>query len=1019
MNVANFRLSQIGGHTPKMKRGNKGGGGGGSRKPSGRQARVIESNWRLDPLQEEERKNLFGRLPRTSCHDYESKLSNEFPTSLKRRYLNARSQSSIYLKMLGGDQAITMSLGSSSTIVKQIEVEYIKVDKPPQTRPSPTKKVLPGNSESRRIRDIVDLIEESDSDGGSVDFGGGDNNSFDIVEQNMDGREGTDANSKNADNTALDGIFGSICQDDAEISMNPLQIANLFDEECHKSCAVVAPPGMELDDSDGISESSISISSSLSEMSINEDLCAFFEKDNTSDLKVTQPNQASQTLVPPIKSPSDHDHNGLVDDFGGLDNHEIDFDAHLESSERATDAGRCLDLAVIDGGNQQSNANMDTLSPKQAVGDEGTRALAGEKENINSQLPSSQDSNAFEEREAFEERQSLHSHEKEKDQSTNASIANASSHQLNDENAPCAKNDARDVSAQEKESPMVTSFRLPTPPPSSDDDSDDVDDEDSVKQNELMDLNSGHTSLDQSPRLPSPNDPGEVCEGFAGLVVEKEEVVSNAATFFQLPTQDSSSSEEDDEEEEEDGEEDDDEPNEQPPGRNCSANLDNSFLETTATETKETEEEVNNDVNKTAMSQDYPDGCLNLSTQNQHFVCNEEESLKEQSSSLLDQHVSDTRHVHFNTASFKQKQPAAEGLTDTPIKAPFTNKHAQKLGANSRMSLDSLTDTPLKPRHSLSQPRKSLDSLTDTPMQCQRNVGKQQRKRLRAAQRHNANDEKPEEAGSLEKIQKKDTLRKRIEDKYRCKFLDVEAANDDSDESDEEAALKQIEDEEMSHDSFINDTSQLGYSQDELDHVNADAEVELCDGGDDVHRQFNHQVDIDNQWKTPVLNRRMREEEPTSESQEYTQSSDQKGLGRMNFIRSVLEHHRAGGDADALEDEYHRLAENDQSPIQSTQPSNCNDGQASQSCTVVGPATSLDSSLHQQQNLTGGVSQRTTTVSSFAVAASATVNKPVTLTEEQRAMIEAKRLEALKRRQQRMQQHSATGSTSFNNPYAK
>ena len=987
MNVTNFRLSQIGGHTPKMKRRNKGGGGG-SRKPSGRQARVIESNWRLDPLQEEERKNLFGRLPRSSCRDYESKLSNEFPKSLKRRYLNARSQSSVYLKMLGkenggDDQAIAMSLGSSSTIVKQIEADYIKVNKPPAKRSSPIKKVLSGNSESRRIRDIVDLIEESDSDGGSADFGGGDHNSFDIVEQNINnGMEGTDANSKNADNTTLDGIFGSICQDDAEISLNPLQIANLFDEECHKSCSVGAPPGMELlDDSDGNSESSISISSSLSEMSINEDLCAFFEKDNTSDLRVTQPNQTSQDLAPPIKSPSDHDQD-LVDDFGGLDNHEIDFDADLESSDRVTDAGRCQELAVIDGGNQQSNVNMDT---KQAVGDEETRALAGEKENINSQLPSSQDSNAL------EERQSLQPHEQEKDQSTNASTANVSSY-------------------QEKESPIVTSFRLPTPPPSSDDDSDDVGDEDSVTQNELAELNPCHdTSLDHSPPPPSPNnDSGEMCEGFAGLVVEKEEAVSNAATFFQLPTQYSSSSEE---EEDDDNEE--DEPNEQPPGRNYSAKLDNSFLETTATETKT--EEADKNANTTDMSQDYPDDCLNLSTQHQHFACNQE-SLKEPSSSLLDQHVSDTRHVHFNTASFKQKQPAAEDLTDTPIKAPFANKHAQTLGANSRMSLDSLTDTPLKPRHSLSQPRKSLDSLTDTPMQCQSNVGKQ-RKRLRAAARHDDSGEKPEEAGSLEKIPKKDTLRKRIEDKYRCKFLDVEAANDDSDESDEEAALKQIEDEEMSHDSFINDTSQLGYSQDELDHVNADSEVEICDGGDDIHRQFNHQTDIDNQWKTPVLNRRMREEPTSGQSQEYSQSSDQKGLGRMNFIRSVLEHHRAGGDADALEEEYHRLAGNDQSPIQSTQPANHLAGQASQSCTVA--ANSSLQSRGQQQNQTSGVSQRaaSTTVASFSVAAPAPVNKPVTLTAEQRAMIEAKRLEALKRRQQRMQQLAA--STSYYNPYAK
>ena len=122
--------------------------------------------------------------------------------------------------------------------------------------------------------------------------------------------------------------------------------------------------------------------------------------------------------------------------------------------------------------------------------------------------------------------------------------------------------------------------------------------------------------------------------------------------------------------------------------------------------------------------------------------------------------------------------------------------------------------------------------------------------------------------------------------------------------------------------------------------------------------------------------------------------------------------------ADALEEEYHRLAGNDQSPIQSTQPANHLAGQASQSCTVA--ANSSLQSLGQQQNQTSGVSQRaaSTTVASFSVAAPAPpVNKPVTLTAEQRAMIEAKRLEALKRRQQRMQQLAA--STSYNNPYAK
>ena len=147
---------------------------------------------------------------------------------------------------------------------------------------------------------------------------------------------------------------------------------------------------------------------------------------------------------------------------------------------------------------------------------------------------------------------------------------------------------------------------------------------------------------------------------------------------------------------------------------------------------------------------------------------------------------------------------------------------------------------------------------------------------------------------------------------------------------------------------------QLGYSQDDLDRANADDDVEICgDAEDNIHRQFNHQHEIDNQWKTPVFNRRLH-----SQSQ-HTQSS-QKGLGRMNFIRSVLEHHRAGGDANQLEDAYHKLAseDNNQSPTQ-----------ASMVESKVAPIN--------------------------AVAADPPINRPVTLTAEQRSMIEAKRKEAI------------------------
>ena len=92
MNVTSFHLSQVGGHTPKARRGS-----GGTKKHH-RQSKVMESNWRLDFSAEEERRNLFGQLPRSSCREYEIR-SNKFPPSLKRKYLNSRSQS-IYTRML-------------------------------------------------------------------------------------------------------------------------------------------------------------------------------------------------------------------------------------------------------------------------------------------------------------------------------------------------------------------------------------------------------------------------------------------------------------------------------------------------------------------------------------------------------------------------------------------------------------------------------------------------------------------------------------------------------------------------------------------------------------------------------------------------------------------------------------------------------------------------------------------------------------------------------------------------------
>ena len=972
MTVTNFRLSQVGGHTPKMKRRNKEKGaragqkGEGSRKQRN-QSRVIETNWRLDQLQEEERKRLFGRLPRSSCRDYESK-SSEFPPSLKRRYLNSRSQSSIYSKILQGNcKATFVSAGRSSSIVKQLEQTYITVK---ERIPSP-KKISDDKNEEQ---DVVEVID-SDNDCASVDFGS-DNNS-------ISPNSGTRCTSKRSENSSmLDGIFGPIRRD--EISVNATDIANLFDVEHHKCCAVVAPPGMELDDSsdEDDSKSFISATSAVSEMSItiNDDMCAFFDKNNSSDLAAQEQSQTSPVVE--IKTPCS-DGGSDDEEFGGADN-QLDFDAdYVESLNQVDDAGKCLESALVIGEGSQGTL----LSPiKQPARIDRARGLAGEKENINSQLslsPTREDnhiSNTLSERRQLSQPQEGFA-KNEEDETTNEKPPELAKEDKEDENAellalleaaepPSAKNNGnvnKSPAPNEDQSPIVTSFRLPTPPPSSSDD--DSDDDDSDDDDD-----------DSDERGPSKDEP--MIEESMIDEPAAETSLDNSTSFFQLPTQDSSSSSEeedvdDDEEEDSSDAGKDDKCNKQPPPISHDTTLNISFQETSG--------EANSFLNNTATRQQ-------PNNRGEGFANNNKE-----------------RQVHFS-------MPAAEDLSDTTIKAASFAVDPAK----PRMSLDSLTDTPIKPRHNVSKPRKSFDSLADTPIQRDDDIiGQHKRKRLRVAASTNDSDKK--NAGSPAK---KDTLKRRIEGKYRNPFLDCEAANDDSDESDEEDELRRLEDEEGSHDSFINDTSQLGYSQDELDCCDADAEVKLCDGGDaHLQRQLNQQNEIDLQWKTPVFNRKMREPSSQLSQHEHGTQSSSKGIGRMNFIRSVIEHHRSGGDADEIEEEYHRLAVNPHhSPTQSTQPADSHVPMRSSSAAEPTYTTHMGNSMQQagfarQQNQDSNVARgRMPTETSSSVAPSS--DKPMTLTAEQRAMIDAKRVEALKRRQQKMQQQQQQASAPFN-PYAK
>ncbi len=159
------------------------------------------------------------------------------------------------------------------------------------------------------------------------------------------------------------------------------------------------------------------------------------------------------------------------------------------------------------------------------------------------------------------------------------------------------------------------------------------------------------------------------------------------------------------------------------------------------------------------------------------------------------------------------------------------------------------------------------------------------------------------------------TKKQRLRERRRqglAKFVLDEAemgSDQERDDADEEEELRRIEEEEgaYSQDSFINDNAVLTqhFSQDILGEIDPDASP-LSESGTpgidpNSHRALDAQRERENHFKTPNFNRRM-----MRPSTQDTPSSAQ-GLGNMNFIRSVLEHHRNGGDCNQIETEFKRI----------------------------------------------------------------------------------------------------------------
>ena len=481
-----------------------------------------------------------------------------------------------------------------------------------------------------------------------------------------------------------------------------------------------------------------------------------------------------------MKTPCSADDGSDVD--FGANNDNLDFGTPREEingdnheADAVADASKCLETTlVIDGEIPRTNAPDGHASSKPTGNDEEEqlRSAVNEKENIDTQSQLSL-SPAREDKQLGETRPSQHQQDKspdrEQDESNNSPVKNeiadehlGPSFQLNEENAECINHSASERPVAQKEVPdqVAAAFRLPTPPPSSDESDDDSESEKSALQNSPKDqLNHDGASLADAPQPMPPDNASETnqFERFDDFIVEEDAVAEdetgNCKSFLQLPTQYSSSSDEDDDD-------DNGEPNDRCPSDNVCAATTQSMPPPPARE-----REVETAANATAASENKEEICLEQSLSLD--IANNDDSVQ------------------------NDKMQGAADLTDTPIKA--SSKNTERL---SRMSLDSLSDTPFQPRRNAGQQRKSLDSLTDTPIHSRKNDEEQQRKRLRMAPKDDGSSKKPEH-GTVEKVQKDERVKRRIEEKYKCRFLDCEAANDDSAESDEEDALRQIEDEEM------------------------------------------------------------------------------------------------------------------------------------------------------------------------------------------------------------------------------
>lgn len=1100
MVVNDFHMSQVGGHTPKIRGRGK---AGRSSKRNGDKAASVDDTWTLNQAQQRERMNLFGNLPYSSHSAYETEtMQGDFPASLRKKYLKARRRPQQARDYTGR--------GRSSKILACMEKLYIRRTDRSESRSTPKKSsVVYGDD------DMSSTPKKSSFDNGNDDMSSVGNANHSVtfdVESDCGFAEdpfnessvafissGDDLNQNDCNEISpesncrdLGTIFGTMSVKHSDC-LDSQQLATLFDSDDHKNCSVRAPPlfgDFQCDESSDLCDESSCLSSESSKQSIvsvntmnDDELCAFFEN---SPLPT-----ASQ------RKPALDQRHASIDDACGGD----------KSVDNEVDFNDCFDNKVYN-----RSSRDDDIEPHEEKGSvcyspSAPDASFGENAELDSSVPSEKSQNTS--------KHTPNCAGEKNDQEDSISVPNLRSNVgANDESFVQSDNRGGDHVDPERDkvneghselldaiggglSPIaplsqVAAFHLPTPPPSSsDEDEDDSDDDSDANKGGIAEDNMSLNANGQDPGYyltPGTDDAHDHSTEFeqnpslGGIDAQEEgDICKNKISALQLPTQYSSSSDDDDDSEGDIA---------------CEADAHMQAVEPNDIAIAPTTNEVRNKNQViqskqkyaigTKISKEFKDpksGKLRLyrgevrafySEDNQDKLYNvvfEDGDCEDMEEGEIESHlasndapVADTGVSQAQRQSRCQMSP--DDLTDTPVK---TNNVRSSAGANSRMSLDSLTDTPVVQRRlPVQNSRMSLDSLTDTPVVQSRMAGQNslmsmdsltdtpvvqrripernsrmsmdsltdtpvQQQQLPERKRLKPTNDAPKDVGkNSEKLSKQDRLKQRIEEKYRCKFLDTEAANDDSDSGDEE----EEEDDDMSNDGFINDTSQLGYSQDDLDRLNESVEECHHEESDVLHRQLNHQQTVNNQFKTPILNRRM--QLMNSDQSQSSLPPSQRGLGNMNFIRSVIDHCRQGGNSDEIETEYHRLVGessqdmsisqiDEDEKVEShslVQKPRADVREPQQQPTPPGLATA-GSNINNNSSIRVGLGSQQIRTSVVAEPNVSKQNAPVAkkapgLSAEQKAMIEAKRQAALRLRQQKQRQKMGQNRTQVRfNPYAK